>query len=281
MLDDSDGGSVELGDTLERGVGVVQVVVGQFLALHLHRRRHAGPLPRTIKRRRLMRVFAIPQRLPQGSGQCHSLWKHLLALRREPRPDGGIVGRGARVGLPREPPAQQQRRAAGPGQRFQYFGVLTGVGQHRHEIMVLRRAADQRRPADIDVLDTVIESGPLRDRRLKRIQVDRHQIDRRDPMRPHLLHVFGHIPPPQDAAMDLRHQRLDAAVHDFGEPGVVGHLGHLHPGRPQRLRRSAGGQDLHAAIRQGAGKRHQPGFVGNGDQGPADGNDVGHGGGIQ
>ncbi len=47
MLDDDDGRRVELGDAFERRVGVVQVVVGQFLALHLPGGGDAGPVPVT------------------------------------------------------------------------------------------------------------------------------------------------------------------------------------------------------------------------------------------
>ena len=62
--------------------------------------------------------------------------------------------------------------------------------------MVLRRGADQRGAADIDVLDAVL--------RLERIQIDRDQIDRRDTVLRHLGKVFRVVAPPEDAAVDLR-----------------------------------------------------------------------------
>ena len=43
MLDDRHRRRVELGNAFECRIGVVQVVVGEFLALHLHRGRDAGP----------------------------------------------------------------------------------------------------------------------------------------------------------------------------------------------------------------------------------------------
>ena len=43
VLDDGDGGPLELGHQLESGVRVVQVVVAQLLALKLGRGRDAGP----------------------------------------------------------------------------------------------------------------------------------------------------------------------------------------------------------------------------------------------
>ena len=87
----------------------------------------------------------------------------------------------------------------------QHRVILVRFGQHGDELMVLRRGADQRRPADVDVLDTLIVRCTLRRRRLERIQIDRDQIDRRDTMRRHLRHVVGHVASAQDAAVDLRH----------------------------------------------------------------------------
>ena len=63
-------GAVEFRDAFECGVGVVQVVVGEFLALHLRCRRDARPLAGGIECRRLVRVLAIAQRLPQRAGDA-------------------------------------------------------------------------------------------------------------------------------------------------------------------------------------------------------------------
>ena len=52
------------------GVGVVDVVVGQLLALQLPRGGDAGPLVgRAIERRVLVRVLAIAQRLDQPAAE--------------------------------------------------------------------------------------------------------------------------------------------------------------------------------------------------------------------
>ena len=47
----------------------------------------------------------------------------------------------------------------------------------------------------------------------------------------------------EDAAVDLRVQRLDAAVEHFRKPGVVGDFGHGDAGIAQHLGGAAGGQD--------------------------------------
>src|ERR1700712_6094398 len=87
MLDNSDRRAVELGHALERRVGVVQVVVGQLLALHLHRRRDPASLARYIERRRLMRILTVAQRLPQDARNGHAFGEQLLTLLREPFSD--------------------------------------------------------------------------------------------------------------------------------------------------------------------------------------------------
>ena len=72
VLDDRDGRAalrVELGDELVSRVGIVEIVVGEFLALQLRRGRDAeAPLGRAVERRRLMRVLAIAKRLGERAG---------------------------------------------------------------------------------------------------------------------------------------------------------------------------------------------------------------------
>ena len=70
VLDDRDRGGalgIELGDAFIGRVGVVEIVVGELLALHLPRawRRRARCSPATIERRLLVRVLAVAQRFRQ------------------------------------------------------------------------------------------------------------------------------------------------------------------------------------------------------------------------
>ena len=73
VLDDDAGRGarrVELADAFVGRVGVVDVVVGQLLALQLPRGGDAGPLVgRRVERRRLVRVLAIAQRLDQPAAE--------------------------------------------------------------------------------------------------------------------------------------------------------------------------------------------------------------------
>ena len=70
VLDDDAGGGalgIELGDAFIGRIGVVDVVVGQLLALQLPRRGDAGaPLRRAVEGRGLVRVLAIAQRLDRA-----------------------------------------------------------------------------------------------------------------------------------------------------------------------------------------------------------------------
>ncbi len=87
--------------------------------------------------------------------------------------------------------------------------------------MVLRRGADQCRAANVDVLDTNFVRSALRNDSLKWVQVHRNQIDRSYAMLRHLCDMLWQIAPPQDAAMNLRHQGLHPAVQDFGKARML------------------------------------------------------------
>jgi len=86
-------------------------------------------------------------------------------------------------------------------------------------VEVLRRRADHRRPPDVDVLDHLLvgHAAPARGP-LERIQVYAHQVDELDVVflgRPEMGGVVAHG---QQSGVQLRMQRLDAAVHDLGKP---------------------------------------------------------------
>src|SRR5205807_1835767 len=76
---------VELGHAFVSGVGVVDVVVGELLALQLPRAGDAGALiARAVERRRLMRVLAIAQRFGQMSAEGAIVRRRIGQLLREP-----------------------------------------------------------------------------------------------------------------------------------------------------------------------------------------------------
>ena len=65
------------------------------------------------------------------------------------------------------------------------------------------------------------------------------------------LEIVGMIAAREDAAVDFRMERLDAAVHHFGEAGHVADVDHRQARIGQRLRGSAGRDQLEAARRRG------------------------------
>ena len=73
VFDDDDGRRarrIEFRDAFEGGVGVVDIVVGELLALRLPRRGDAGPrLAGQIEARRLMRIFAVAHRLGETAAE--------------------------------------------------------------------------------------------------------------------------------------------------------------------------------------------------------------------
>ena len=72
-------------------------------------------------------------------------------------------------------------------------------------------------------------------------------------------------------------ERLDPAAQDLGLAGVVRDLGDLEPGRGQGRARAAAGQQVDPRGARALRELEQAAFVGDAQQGPADGDDVGSG----
>ena len=84
------------------------------------------------------------------------------------------------------------------------------------------------------------------------IEVHDHEVDRLDAVLAHRRHVRREVAAAEEAAVDLRVQRLHAAVEHLGEAGVVAHLRAPEAGVGEQLRRAAGRQDLDAERREPA-----------------------------
>ena len=136
--------------------------------------------------------------------------------------------------------------------------------------MVLRRRADERGPADVDVLDHLGVLDTARGRgALERVEVHAHEIDRLDPVlvdRAHVLLARAHS---QEPRVDLRVERLDPPVEDLREARVVVHRPRLDPGLGQLARRAAGRDDLDAELGEPAGEVDEPALVGHRQERPA------------
>jgi len=261
----------------QRGIGIVEVVVGQLLALKLDRLRNARGARhlRHIDRRRLVRVFAIAQRIGplQRDGQRVGEGRALAVgiAESEPAGDRAVIGGGARIGLARHPRAEGLRGRAGVGVHFlDQCCVIGRVGEDRHEAMVLRRRAHHRRAANVDILDDVFAACALRHGRLEGIEVDHHQIDRADPVGLHRGDMLGIVAQGEQPAVDGGVQGLHPPVHHLGEPGEVRDVLHRQTRIAQGLGGAAGADQLHAPLRQRAAQIGQTALVGHRKQCPLD-----------
>ena len=217
MLDDGDGWRGlrrELGDQLDGRVGVGDVVVGQRLALHHAGGGDAGPrVGEAVEGRVLVRVLAVAHGLDQRAGDALARRPRLARLAREPGGDRGVVGGRAGIGAGGEALAQRQIRRAVGFERRQHLGHVLRCRADRDVGVVLRRRANHRRPANVDVLDAGREVAAGGDRLLERVEAHVEQVDAADAVLGHSARVLGRIPHAQEAAMDDRMQRLDPPVH--------------------------------------------------------------------
>ena len=151
MLDDGDGRVGEFGGKFKGRIGVVQIVVGQRLALDLRRRRHADAGRATgIERRPLMRVLAIAQFLKPAAGHRHRLAE---GIPRHPVGDGLVIGGGAGKGLAGKTAAGLDADIAVTRYLGKHRVIIGRVADNGHEIMVLGRGAKHGGPANIDIFD--------------------------------------------------------------------------------------------------------------------------------
>ena len=232
MFDDRDGWAirrVKLGNQFKRGIGVVDVVVGQFLALMLGRRRNAltaGAIG--IKRSRLVGIFTVTHRLLISASNGPTARRVEINRASHPRTNGGVIGGGAAIGGLRQFLAERQcGLAVVHVQLGQQRGVIFNISNHVHKRMVFRGRADHRRATDIDVLNTGIKIRTLGDGFFKRVQVHDQQIDWADVMLGHRVHMRRQITTGQKATMHNRVQRLNAPIHHLGKACDIGHIAHI------------------------------------------------------
>ena len=134
--------------------------------------------------------------------------------------------------------------------------------------MVLGGRPDQRRAADVDLLDQRVERDPgSLGRRLERVEVDHDELERGDARRDQLLAMVRAAAVRQDPRVDPRVERLDPAVEHLGDAGDGRDVGDREAGRSQRGRRATGCHELEAELDELARERFEAGPVGRGKQG--------------
>jgi len=131
--------------------------------------------------------------------------------------------------------------------------------------VILGRGPDHCGPADIDVLDGVLDRGAFsRNRLLERIQVHHQQIDRLDAVFCHDRLVGAAAP--EQATVDDGVQGLDPAVHDLWKTGLLRDFDHVQAGFAQLATGTARRQHLDAEFREAGYKWNQSTLVRDTDE---------------
>jgi hypothetical protein len=257
VLDDHARGDLELGEQQPPGVKVEQVVERDLLAAELgdHREHvRAGP-DLLVVRGPLVRVLAVGQ-LEHLLERAHEQRREVLALLLEPAGDRGVVPRGVGERLGRQPLARARRQVpAGLAQLVEHRVVALRADDRRRERVILGGRADHRRAADVDVLDHLgVEHATARGGPLERIEVDHDEIDVFDVVLLGLARVLGVVADREQPGIELRVQRLDAAVHDLRKPGQIVDRTDRDAGVGECRGGPARGDDLDPQVGQAAGE---------------------------
>ncbi len=219
-----------------------------------------------------MRVLAVAQVADLGRGHDQPRRRQrrrlagghaalVVADRIEHLGDGRVVG--GRV-CQRAPRQVEAHRLGGAGaiERLEHRTVIGRVDHDDDVAEVLGRRPHHARPADVDVLDELIEGGGRVGGGLReRVEVHGHQVDEADAVGTCRLEVVRLVPARQDAPVYQGVERLDAAIHHLGEAGHVRDVGHRQAGGRQCGGRAAGRDELEATGLQPAGEVEEAGLV--------------------
>ncbi len=223
-----------------------------------------------VERRPLVRVLPVGE-VEHLLVSDRQVFGEVLVLHREPAADRGVVAGGLGEGLVGEPVAGRGRDLAGALLQLGADRVVgLGFDDDGDALVVLRRGADHRRPADVDVLDRdLVGDFVPGDSLLEGVEVDADEVDRLDPLALQRRHVLGVAAPRQERRVQPRVQGLHPAAEDLLLAGELGDVGHLEAGLAQRRRGAAGREDLDPERRQPLGEVGDAGLVGDRDQCPA------------
>ena len=271
MLDDNTSRGalgVELSDGFISRVGVVDVVVGQFLALQLACGGDTGTaLGRFVERGLLVRILAVAQCLDQLAAEGAEVRRFDLQLIGEPVRNRSIIGCRACIGFLRQFLAQRKSGRAIVRSEFIQHSLIVGrLDHHSHIVMIFCRRANHRRAADIDILDAVFFGRAFVDGRFERIEIDHQEIDRGDAVVLHAAGVIGVIADREQAAMHVGMQCLDPPIHHFRKACEIGDVADFQSGIGDGLGGAAGGDQFDALVGECTGEFDQAGLVGNGEK---------------
>ena len=270
VLQDADRRALELADEVGRGGDIEDVIIAELLALELLERL----VERAVERGLLVRVLAVAEALGdrqggrEAGGQAEDVAGAGLGLGLEVVGDRGVVGGGALEDLEGEFAAEFAEGLGGL-HRGEHALIVGGVGDDGDGGVVLGRAAEHGRAADVDVLDGVLEGAVgLRDGSFERVEVHDDEVDEVDAVLLGFVEVLVRIATAEEAAVDLRVEGLHAAFHDLGEARMLADVGHRQAGVAQHLRGAAGGEELVTVfLDEGLGEGQEAGLVADGEKG--------------
>src|SRR6266849_5175455 len=279
VLDDHRGWTLEFRHQTPRRLQVHVIVVGKLLALQLLRRRQPlrRLLSRYVQRRRLVRILSVAQFLLLPKRNMHPFRQRrarlnieLLAIGKQPlkiHRNQSVVSRSHRKHFSRKLQPQPQRSLP---PRFQFSGnapVIRGIAHYGHALKILRRGTQHRRAANINVFDELLgRQIILRGRRLKRVKIHDHQINRQNSLFLRLLLIFHKMPAIQQPAVNLRMQRLHPPAQHFRPPREFRHIFYRYALFPQQLRGSSRGEYFDLQRRQLSRELQNAALVENADQ---------------
>ena len=268
MLDDHAGRLVEVARDRARRVEVDDVVERQLLAVVLLDSRqdvragaHLG-----VVRGALVRVLAVGQvgDLLVGANVQR---REVLGLLGEPARDRGVVARGVGERLRGERLARWHRELGARRAQLVEHGVVgLGARDDRRERVVLRRGADHRRAADVDVLDDLGCGQAAGHGALERIEVHADEVDVLDVVLGGGVDVGLLVADRQQARVQARVQGLDAPVHHLRKAGEVLDRADLEAALGERGGGAAGRHELDAEVGQATGEVDDPALVGDRQQ---------------
>ena len=140
--------------------------------------------------------------------------------------------------------------------------VPARIGHDGHAGMVLRRGADHRRTADVDLLDERVERdpGPIGGRG-ERVEIHDDELERSDRRRHELLPMVDQPAVGEDPGVNPRMERLDPSVEHLREAGHGRDVGHRQARLAERSSGPAGRHELEAGADEPAPELHQAGLV--------------------
>lgn len=138
---------------------------------------------------------------------------------------------------------------------------------HGDVLEIFCRGAQQRRPADINILNGIRQStARVRHGLSKGVEVDGNDVDGLDAVLPALSLVVSILALIEDTAVNQGVQGFDPAVEHLGKTGKLRHIRYLKAAGTQLLGRAACGKNFDSHGGKRSGKPLTPRFISQADQ---------------